>query len=191
MVVAYHSTFCAYGFWLPNDPRGSWSDYVRCWDLFYAAGGGTACGARRSVAAVPHDHASRQGAKEALANPPVRFSMAQITALGRGFAIACDESEYRILACAIMQDHVHAVILRHAKEIKQVVGHLRSRGTKQLNAESLRTDPTVWAQNSWDAYLNTAQDIARAIQYVNNNPIKGGLPSQKWDFITPWGHPPV
>ena len=191
MVVAYHSTFCAYGFWLPNDPRGSWSDYVRCWDLFYAAGGGTACGARRSVAAVPHDHASRQGAKEALAKPPVRFSLAQITALGRGFAIACDESEYRILACAIMRDHVHAVILRHAKEIKQVVGHLRSRGTKQLNAESLRTDPTVWAQNSWDAYLNTAQDIARAIQYVNNNPIKGGLPSQNWDFITPWGPTPV
>ena len=191
MVAAYHSTFCAYGFWLPNDPRGSWSDYVRSWDLYYAAGGGTACGARRSVAAATHDRASRQRAKETLANPPVWFSMEQITAIGRGFAIACAESEYRIPACAIMQDHVHTVILRHAKEIKQVVGHLRSRGTKQLNAESLRTDPTVWAQNSWNVYLNTAQDIARAIQYVNNNPIKAGLPAQHWDFITPWGHTPV
>ena len=191
MVAAYHSTFCAYGFWLPNDPRGSWSDYVRCWDLFYAAGGGTACGARRSVAAVTHDPASRRRAKEPLANPPVRFSMEQIAAIGRGFGIASDESEYRILACAIMRDHVHTVILRHTKAIEQVVGHLRSRGTKQLNAESLRTDPTVWAQNSWNVFLNTTQDIARAIQYVNNNPIKAGLPPQKWDFITPWGHTPV
>ena len=191
MVVAYHSTFCAYGFWLPNDPRGSWSDYVRCWDLFYAAGGGTACGARRSLAAVPHDRAIRQRARDTLVNAPVRFSMEQITALGRGFAVACGESGYRILACAIMQDHVHTVILRHAKEIEHVVGHLRSRGTKQLNVELLRTDPTVWATGGWNVYLNTAEDIARAMRYVNNNPIKGGLPSQKWNFITPWGLSPV
>ena len=188
MVAAYHSTFCAYGFWLPNDPRGSWSDYVRSWDLYYAAGGGTACGARRSVAAVAHDRASRQRGKETLTNPPVRFSMEQIAAIGRGFGVACAETNYRILACAIMPDHVHTVILRHAKEIEQVVGHLRSRGTKQLNAESLRTDPTVWAQKGWDVYLDTAEDIARAIKYVNNNPIKAGLAPQTWDFITPWGN---
>ena len=188
MVAAYHSTFCAYGFWLPNDPRGSWSDYVRSWDLYYAAGGGTACGARRSVAAVAHDRASRQRGKETLTHPPVRFSMEQIAAIGRGFGVACAETNYRILACAIMPDHVHTVILRHAKEIEQVVGHLRSRGTKQLNAESLRTDATVWAQKGWDVYLDTAEDIARAIKYVNNNPIKAGLAPQKWDFITPWGN---
>jgi REP element-mobilizing transposase RayT len=188
MVAAYHSTFCAYGFWLPNDPRGSWSDYVRSWDLYYAAGGGTACGARRSVAAVAHDRASRQRGKETLTNPPVRFSMEQVAAIGRGFGVACAETNYRILACAIMPDHVHTVILRHAKEIEQVVGHLRSRGTKQLNVESLRTDATVWAQKGWDVYLDTAEDIARAIKYVNNNPIKAGLAPQTWDFITPWGN---
>jgi len=33
MVRAYHVIFCAYGFWLPNDPRGSWSDFVRSWEL--------------------------------------------------------------------------------------------------------------------------------------------------------------
>ncbi|MGC8541937.1 MAG: transposase [Phycisphaerae bacterium] len=188
MVAAYHSTFCTYGFWLPNDPRGSWSDYVRNWELYYAAGGGTACGARRSVAAVAHDRASRQRGKETLANPTVRFSMEQIAAIGRGFGVACAETNYRILACAIMPDHVHTVILRHAKQIEQVVGHLRSRGTKQLNAESLRTDPIVWAQKGWNVYLDTAEDIARAIEYVNNNPIKAGLAPQTWDFITPWGN---
>ena len=34
MVLAYHLIFTAYGFWLPNDPRGSWSDFVRAWELF-------------------------------------------------------------------------------------------------------------------------------------------------------------
>jgi hypothetical protein len=28
MILAYHSIFSMYGFWLPNDPRGSGSDYV-------------------------------------------------------------------------------------------------------------------------------------------------------------------
>ena len=34
MVRAYHAIFTTYGFWLPNDPRGSWSDFVRSWELF-------------------------------------------------------------------------------------------------------------------------------------------------------------
>ena len=33
MVYASHVIFCAYGFWLPNDPRGSWSDFVGSWEL--------------------------------------------------------------------------------------------------------------------------------------------------------------
>ena len=32
-VLAYHLILTAYGFWLPNDPRGSWSDFVRAWEL--------------------------------------------------------------------------------------------------------------------------------------------------------------
>ena len=33
MVYAYHVIISAYGFWLPNDPRGSWSDMVRKYEL--------------------------------------------------------------------------------------------------------------------------------------------------------------
>ena len=33
MVHGYHLILPMYGFWLPNDPRGSWSDYVRSWEL--------------------------------------------------------------------------------------------------------------------------------------------------------------
>ena len=34
MVIAYHVIYSMYGFWLPNDPRGSWSDFVGSWELF-------------------------------------------------------------------------------------------------------------------------------------------------------------
>jgi hypothetical protein len=33
MVIGYHIILGAYGFWLPNDPRGSWSNEV--WESNY------------------------------------------------------------------------------------------------------------------------------------------------------------
>ncbi len=191
VVLAYHSIFCAYGFWLPNDPRGSWSDYVRSWDLFYAAGGGTACGARRSVAAIPHDRADRLRTKNALASTPMRFTNAQIAAISRGFQVACDEADFRMVACAIMPDHVHAVILRHQRTIEEVVGHLKSRATKQLGAQGLRPDQPIWARGGWHVFLNDVDAIQLAIQYTNANPVKAGLPRQRWEFVRPWPRTPV
>jgi hypothetical protein len=33
MILGSHVIFGAYGFWLPNDPRGSWSEFVGAWDF--------------------------------------------------------------------------------------------------------------------------------------------------------------
>src|ERR671928_232003 len=54
MVHAYHLIITAYGFWLPNDPRGSWSDFVRAWELV-RFGKATKTDERRSLAHRPHD----------------------------------------------------------------------------------------------------------------------------------------
>ncbi|HUT10853.1 MAG TPA: hypothetical protein VMY42_10175 [Thermoguttaceae bacterium] len=51
MVLAYHVIFGAYGFWLPNDPRGSWSDFVGSWELA-RFGKATKVSTRRSLAAL-------------------------------------------------------------------------------------------------------------------------------------------
>jgi hypothetical protein len=59
-VLAYHGLFCAYGSWLPNDPRGSWSDFVASWELFRAGGPATKTLARHSLANVPHDAQARR-----------------------------------------------------------------------------------------------------------------------------------
>ena len=62
-VRAYHLILTAYGFWLPNDPRGSWSDFVRSWEL-QRFGPATRTLERRSVARTPHNVALRLAAKE-------------------------------------------------------------------------------------------------------------------------------
>ncbi len=71
-MYAYHCIFGMYGFWLPNDPRGSWSDYVAAWEL-YRYGSATKTESRRSVAAATHDCQRRFAAKEALKFPAVEI----------------------------------------------------------------------------------------------------------------------
>ena len=40
-IRAYHLILTCYGFWLPNDPRGSWSDFVRSIELHRVGGPAT------------------------------------------------------------------------------------------------------------------------------------------------------
>ena len=87
-VLAYHLVLTNYGFWLPNDPRGSWSDFVRAFELYATAGPTTKTseGTRRSVADQPHNHVARQHAKSKLARPPVVWTGRQARAVAQGFA---------------------------------------------------------------------------------------------------------
>lgn len=34
MALGSHIILSAYGFWLPNDPRGPWSDFVGAYELY-------------------------------------------------------------------------------------------------------------------------------------------------------------
>ena len=63
------------GFRLPNDPRGSWSDWMRQWEL-YAFGAATKVETRRSVAKQPHDRQNADGSKEGVvvSRSPFRWS---------------------------------------------------------------------------------------------------------------------
>jgi len=87
-VIAFHLIISAHGFWLPNDPRGSWSDFVGSWELL-KFGNATKVNDSRSYAKDPHDVALRRDAKSALKYPPVRFNDAQRNAIAEGFARAC------------------------------------------------------------------------------------------------------
>jgi REP element-mobilizing transposase RayT len=192
MVLGYHAIFSCYGFWLPNDPRGSWSNWIASWELF-RYGPATKTDARYSVAHVHHDRKKRLEAKEALRYPPVTFNGIQARAIARGFSKACSETSYCILACAIMPDHVHLVVARHERKIEVVVRHLKGFATRQLNEEDIHPlakyvrdgeAPTPWTKGTgWTTYLDSDEDILGAIRYVENNPVKEGLRPQRWNFV--------
>ena len=193
MVRWYHAIFSAYGFWLPNDPRGSWSDFVGAWELL-KFGSATKTTERRSLAHDAHDRASRLAAKDALKYPPVRFDAACRAVIADGFAKACDESKIVLHACAIGFDHVHVVVARHAKSIEQVVGQFKGRATQTMRAAGCHplrahatgeTLPTPWGERSWKVFLNDEAQLHAAIRYVQRHPEKEGLPPQRWPFVTP------
>ena len=86
MVIAYHIILSAYGFWLPNDPRGSWSVFVGAWELFRYGGKATKVETTKSVAHAKHDRAKRLAAKRRLKYDPVFFTGLQARAIASGFA---------------------------------------------------------------------------------------------------------
>jgi REP element-mobilizing transposase RayT len=192
MAIADHVIFSSYGFWLPNDPRGSWSDFVRSWELF-RFGKATPAGTRESVAHAPHDRELRLKAKEALKFPAVVWTGVQAVAVVEGFAEAAREGGYRIYACAIMPEHVHMVIRRCVRRPKQVVGHLKARATQRLQARGMHPlagyrdwdggTPSPWGRKSWDVFLDDVEAVWAAIRYVENNPRREGKKVQQWGFV--------
>ncbi len=193
MILAYHAIFSAYGFWLPNDPRGSWSDFVRSWELL-RFGHATKVTTRHSVARKDHDIHRRRRAKAALEYPPVIFTGVQARAIGRGFAAAVAEGRYVIHACSILPEHVHLVIARHERRVERIVGHLKGRATRRLTSEGRhplaahrRRDgsvPSPWGRRGWNVFLDDVEGIRRAVRYVEDNPPKEGKAPQRWGFVT-------
>jgi REP element-mobilizing transposase RayT len=196
MVLAYHVIIGAYGFWLPNDPRGSWSDFVGSWELYRRGGRATKTNETRSVAHVPHDRRHRLATNEALKYPAVQFSGIQARAIGNGFGKYAEHSGLKIWACAIMPDHLHLVVARSNLDIEQVVVQLKGEATQQLIDDQIHPyqnivlkngrRPKCFARGQCAPFLDSVEDILRAIPYVEDNPKKDGLPEQKWSFVTPF-----
>jgi len=195
MVIAYHVIYSMYGFWLPNDPRGSWSDFVGSWELF-RYGPATKVEDYRSYAHDPHDRTRRLEAKSALKYPPVVLTGRQALSVATGFADVARRSGYHIYACAVLPDHGHLVIGRHHYKVEQVVRRLKQAAGRQLDLDELHPFagltarrgalPTPFAENCWHCFIDNDKYARAAIRYTENNPLKEGKPRQRWSFVEPW-----
>ena len=196
MVLGYHVIFGAYGFWLPNDPRGSWSEFVGAWELFRTGGKATKTTETRSLARDPHDRQKRLAVKRELSRPAVKFTGVQARAVGHGFARYVARSGLPVWACSILPEHVHLVVGLGRSSIEQVVIQLKGAATSALIREQLhpfahlaargKRPPKCWSRGEWSVFLDDPTDILRCIGYVEDNPVKEGKPRQAWSFVTPY-----
>lgn len=195
MILGFHFIFSAYGFWLPNDPRGSWSTTIRQFDLL-KFGPATKTNTTRSVAATPHDYRKRLQAKQALRYPPVQFTGRQARAIATGFAHNAVKQGYAIHALAVMPDHAHLLMRWNSTDVDRIATQFKARATSKLNDAGLNpmaahprnngTLPSPWARNHWCPFIRTQEHMRAAIRYVENNPIKAGFKPQRWKMVAPY-----
>jgi len=189
-MLAFHAIISAYGFWLPNDPRGSWSDFVGSWELFRYGGDATKRSTKHSLARRPHNTRQRQATKSYLKHPAVSFTGQQAKSIAAGFRTVADETGYRILALAMLPEHTHLVIGHSSRDPSHVIGHLKRGATDHLIDDGLhpcfvnqRITHSCWAKQAWKVFIDTEDQLGRAIKYVQDNPVKEGKPRQHWSFI--------
>ena len=192
VIFGAHIILTAYGFWLPNDERGSWSDFVRSWEL-YRFGPATKVEARRSLASEPFNFGRRSHMQDTLQHEPVSFSGRQALAISHGFADEVEHSGCKLYACSILPEHIHLVVGRHTYDFDKLINRFKGSATRNLLkqklhpfADKLYRDgslPTPWTRKWWKVYLDSSEDMERAIEYTRENPGKEGKREQDWPFV--------
>lgn len=182
MVSGFHLIWTAYGWWLPNDPRGSSSHEIRVdrirdlGELHYG---------RKPV--QPHGKEIKQfyeQASELLAHPLLTLDDAEIEIIGESFSEVIREHRYTCYACAIMPEHIHLVIRKHRDHAETMIENLQDASRRALIHAGRRaiTHP-VWGGPGWKVFLYSPKDFRRTIDYVRHNPIQAGRPPQMWKFV--------
>ena len=118
--------------------------------------------------------------------PAVKLNGTQARAVGRGIADYANANHIPVWECAILPDHVHLVVARTPGSIKQIIIQMKGAGTRQLIKENLhpfKGEAKCFARGEWTVFLDPP-DVKRAMNYVANNPLKEGLPRQRWWFLS-------
>jgi REP element-mobilizing transposase RayT len=195
-MLGQHLIFTTYGFWPPNDPRGSGSARVRAQHVHEAGGPATKVHTRASLATRPHDFRIRRAINESLKYPAVQLNGLQAQAVGRGFVEICRKVELTIHALAILPDHVHVVVAAHKFDGDELIACLKRAGTRALNEAGLhplaafsRTSgkhPCPWGGKGWKVFLDSPTEVRSRIRYVEENPEKAGFRRQHWSCVVPY-----
>lgn len=185
MVIGYHLIWTAYGWWLPNDPRGSSSHEIRVEPI---AELGELHHGRKAV--QPPSAELRRfyaEARDVLRHPLLTFSDDEIALLGDCFAEIIQERGWTCYACAIMPDHVHMLIRRHHDRAEDMIAALQKSGRDGLIRAGRRAPShPVWGGPGWKVFVSTRGSMAHEVRYIEQNPTKIGKPVQSWPFVKPY-----
>lgn len=196
MVHGYHVILPHYGFWLPNDPRGSWSSFVHRWELV-RFGRSTRHLEQRTLAHLTEKElAQREAARANLKHSPVTLTGLQAVSIAKVFSLQAAKSGYSIWACSILPKHTHLVLARHTYKVEQMANLLKGAASRQLVADERhplsrfavpgKRPPSMWAERLWKVFLDSDEQIENALAYVIENPIKEGKKRQTWNCVTPY-----
>jgi hypothetical protein len=182
LVIGYHLVWTGYGWWLPNDPRGSTSSIIRS-DVI-AELGELHHGRKRIQPASRVIREFYEGATPVLKFLLLTFGTREFECIARAFGAEMIQQRYTCYACAIIPDHVHLLIRKHKHLAEEMIHHLQRASHIGLrDAGIVDWEHPVWGGGGWKVFLDSLDDIRRTIKYIQDNPRKMGLPNQKWSFV--------
>lgn len=191
IVIAHHLIWTVYGWWLPNDPRGSMSRSISADAI--ASLGELHFGRKKVQPTSRNVRAFYERAAEVLRFPllEIRDRAVQVVASAFGKIIA--QHTYTCYACAIMPDHVHVLIRKHKHSAEEMIENLQHESRAELNESGLfPLDHPIWtAGGGWKVFLDHPDEVERTIPYIEKNPIKMRLPPQRWPFVTVYDRWPL
>lgn len=185
MVAAHHLIWTIYGYWLPNDPRGSMSQVIR--DEVIAKLGESHFERKPTQPSPSELRAFHEESAKVLKHELRALSDQEANGVGSAFAEVIRDRNYTCYACAIMPDHVHLLIRKHRDDAETMIAELqRASRIGVLDIGQRPLEHPIWGGPGWKVFLRTREDIRRVIRYIERNPEKARLPSQQWSFVSPY-----
>ena len=185
LVIAHHLIWSAYGWWLPNDPRGSTSREVA--DEGIARLGPHHYGRRRNLPRFDELDRFQAAAERVLKFQRLAIGEAETRIVAQAFEETIRRRRYTCYACAIMPDHVHVLARKHRDKAEEMIEALQSASRARLCAAGLReADHPVWTVGGWKGFLDRPDEVQARIAYIEGNPAKNRLPRQIWPFVVPY-----
>jgi REP element-mobilizing transposase RayT len=182
MVIGYHLIWTVYGWWLPNDPRGSSSHEIRVEKLEEL--GDIHHGRKKVQPRRQELQAFYEKAQDLLTHPVLLFSEEEIQLIAGSIREVIQQQYYTCYACAIMPEHIHLLIRRHRDKSEQMLEHFQQHSRQvMIDAGRRRSNHPVWGGRGWSVFLNSVEGMERVVRYIQHNPRKSGLPIQAWDFV--------
>jgi REP element-mobilizing transposase RayT len=182
VILASHLVFTGYGHWLSNDPRGSGSEEIRKDDL--KSLGEIHLGRKRVQ--PPRDEIKNfyRAAEPLLEHEVKWFDENMRQAIAEAVGSAAKRLGYTLYALAICSNHAHAVVRSHRDRADSIWMNLANSAREALcQAALVSADHPVWSNRPYKVFKYTRDELSDAIKYVQDNPMKEGLPRQHWDFV--------
>lgn len=115
-----------------------------------------------------------------LSRPPFYFDDRSRVIVAGAFGSVIRRLGIKVPACAIMNDHVHILILRGKYRIEYLVNQLKGAATRDLKLKD-----TPWTRGCWKVFITNTDALLAAAKYIQSNPICASLAPQHWYFISP------
>ena len=94
-----------------------------------------------------------------------------------------DGQRYQLIAWCVMPNHVHVLFETTNTPMAELIASWKRFTATNAN-KLLGQKGSFWQEDYWDTYMRDADDEARTVFYIEDNPRKAGMANWRWRSTT-------